>query len=254
MTTSYPPLSSTPSNGIKRLRKATDIPSLPIPPAYLQNPPQLPSTPRPLEFVPGYTVTTHIIPAAFPRYSYQEPLRYASTAATILNDPPPSSASKAEKQKWIGTKIDEIREKTNNVENLRIDGAPQDGPLDDNGPVLWTVVNRYARVASAQSNDARKGLTIVSCHGIGIHKEVRPAFLRIFGDTELTKIILSQTYEPTLKHLIRLSSQPSSDFVIDELWSIDMADAGDSALLNKGKLGDQCELTERTVSSVLGQL
>lgn len=40
--------------------------------------------------------------------------------------------------------------------------------------------------------------------------------------------------------LIELSEQRNTGLCIDEIWSIDAANTGDSALVNRGKLGDTC--------------
>ena len=49
-----------------------------------------------------------------------------------------------------------------------------------------------------------------------------------------------QTWEPTFRHIVELSNRKTTGICIDEIWSIDFANAGDSALVNAGKLGDVC--------------
>ena len=50
-----------------------------------------------------------------------------------------------------------------------------------------------------------------------------------------------QTWEPTFRHIIELSNRKTTGICIDEIWSIDFANAGDSALVNAGNLGDVCK-------------
>jgi hypothetical protein len=53
----------------------------------------------------------------------------------------------------------------------------------------------------------------------------------------------AKIWEPTFKHLISLCDRPASGVHIDEIWSIDAVNSGDSALLNQKSLGDVCEST-----------
>ncbi|KAF8336443.1 Alpha/beta hydrolase fold-1, partial [Cantharellus anzutake] len=46
------------------------------------------------------------------------------------------------------------------------------------------------------------------------------------------------TWEPTIKHLIELSDNPRTGIHVDEIWSFEAVNHGDSALINEGKLGD----------------
>lgn len=150
----------------------TSLPSLPLP-DHLELP-SLPSSVRNPNFAPGYTVTTHLIPGAYPRYSYQEPKRYAATSSNILDNAPPDSAPKEVKQKWSYQTASKLLKKREDLFHARISQSPQDGSFDasDTGPVLWNVVNRYARTKSLK--DRRDlGITVVACHANGMHKEVR---------------------------------------------------------------------------------
>lgn len=50
-----------------------------------------------------------------------------------------------------------------------------------------------------------------------------------------------KTWETTLRHLIELCDKRATGIHIDEIWALDIVNQGDSALVNKGKLGDVCE-------------
>lgn len=174
MTSSYPRPPFTRSLGYKNPRRAVNLPNLPLPPQALQSPPTLPCPPRALEFVPGYILTTHLVPAAYPRYSYLDPRKNDPAYTEILNDAPPPSASKAAREAWALGRTRQLRERRNRIEEKRDPLAPPETLLrpDDNGPVLWNVLNRYARIGPPR--DKRDfGLTVVVCHANGLHKEAR---------------------------------------------------------------------------------
>jgi hypothetical protein len=52
---------------------------------------------------------------------------------------------------------------------------------------------------------------------------------------------LLKTWEPAFKHIINLSDQPAGGPHIDEIWSLDAVNSGDSAILNASHLGDVCK-------------
>lgn len=176
MTSSHPRLSQTFKAQVEDIRNAAELPSLPLP-ADLPYP-ALPSPSRALSsFAPGYTVTTHIVPGAFPRYSYEQPRKYALTSgAQIVEDAPPDSASKVVKQKWGSDKRHELVQKGVQVYESRVKRLPEDGPgsAASSGPVVWNVVNRYAPAQKPSRTDDRVGLTLLAWHANGIHKEVLP--------------------------------------------------------------------------------
>ncbi|KAF9645255.1 hypothetical protein BDM02DRAFT_3189890 [Thelephora ganbajun] len=77
----------------------------------------------------------------------------------------------------------------------------------------WVCVNRYVRNRLEEECEGRKRLTLFLTHGIGFGKEC---------------------WEPVLLHL--LSNLREEDPIVDEIWSWDAANHGDSALLNKENL------------------
>ena len=132
--------------------------------------PEPPSRRGLLEFAPGYTLTTHLVPAANYRYSYQEPQKYTVSSAEIPDDPPADSAPKEARRKWAIEKADALIQKRHFLQYARENALPPDLPNANTGPVLWNVVNRYARTSPKASRDF--GLTVIVCHANGLHKEV----------------------------------------------------------------------------------
>ncbi|KAF8323433.1 hypothetical protein DL93DRAFT_2129025 [Clavulina sp. PMI_390] len=219
MTSSFPFLKTTLKADLDGPpRKASDVLSLPIP---ANTPvPELPLPPRdPKSFAPGYTVSSHIFPGAYPRYSFLEPKRWLATSIPIINDAPPDSASKATRAKWALNKRDALLEKSLQIYRARTQNVPQDGPGEKEGlgPVTWNTVNRYARVSKPTAGDKRTGLTVISFHANGLHKE---------------------TFEPTYRLIISLCDQPTSNVRVDEFWSLEAANTADGALINGDVFGD----------------
>ncbi|KAF9503721.1 hypothetical protein BS47DRAFT_1309373, partial [Hydnum rufescens UP504] len=170
--------------------------------------PALPSPPRSIHFAPGYNVTTHIIPASHPRQSFLEPRRHSQLEP------------KRERQAWAIDTASKLRGKRAALRKLcaknHDSGVLKDPQQELPVPVLWNVVNRYARVgAPKEKKDI--GIIVVVAHSNGFHKEV---------------------WESTIKHLISFVARPSTGIHIDEIWSIDAVNSGDSALLNEKYLGD----------------
>ena len=167
MISSYCRVDSRAQSSVRNPRTCTDLPILS--PSDDLELPELPSRRGPLEFAPGYTMTTHLIPAAYPRYSYQEPRKYSATSTEILNDPPAHSAPKETREKWATKKTDELIQRHHFLHHARESALPPDLPNVNTAPVLWIVVNRYARTSPKNSRDF--GLTVIACHANGLHKE-----------------------------------------------------------------------------------
>ena len=51
-----------------------------------------------------------------------------------------------------------------------------------------------------------------------------------------------QIWEPALGHIVHLT-ESSRQVIVNEIWSVEAVNHGDSALINAGKLGEQCEHT-----------
>lgn len=125
------------------------FPLLPLrsPPEPLSRPP-LPCPSRDHRFASEYTVTTHLIPAAFPRSSPFVPVPVLKL---------PGHESRDERGARIELYKDEL-----------VLHQAQHGP-DHSGTqsmVLWNALNRYVRKGNGG------GLTLVLLHANGLHKEV----------------------------------------------------------------------------------
>jgi len=124
----------------------------------LQEPPQpleypaLPCPPRDPRFTDTYTVSTHLIPAAFPRVSPFVPL-----------PPVPEHESKDERSA-------RVEQCANELLALQAQYTPDKSELQP--MVLWTVLNRYVRA------DCGTGLTLLLLHANSLHKETFEPTLR----------------------------------------------------------------------------
>jgi hypothetical protein len=126
-------------------------PLLPLrsPPEPLLNPP-LPCPPRHYRFTSSYTVTTHLIPAAFPRSSPFVPLPAFPTHDETKDE-----------------RAARIQRFTGELLSLQAQHVP--GQSGTQQTVLWSVLNRYVR----KSIGGASGSTLLLLHANGLHKEVR---------------------------------------------------------------------------------
>ena len=124
-------------------------PLLPLrsPPGPLHYPP-LPCPPRHHRFTSSYTVTTHLIHAAFPRSSPFVPL--------------PASPTHETKEERAAR----IQRSTGELLSLQAQHVPDESGTQQT--VLWSVLNRYVR----NSIGGASGLTLLLLHANGLHKEV----------------------------------------------------------------------------------
>ncbi|KAF9508581.1 hypothetical protein BS47DRAFT_1302619 [Hydnum rufescens UP504] len=222
MSSSIPRPSPLPNYRPFPIRRLRNLPTaLPTFESY----PPLPSPPRSPDFIPGYSVTTHIIPASYPRQSFLEPRRYPHVEPVPFAPPPPEE--KRKRQAWAVDTGAKLRGKRAALLKLRTENHGSEvkkDPQESTGPIFWNVINRYARIGAPKDRKAI-GITVLVSHANGFHKEV---------------------WEPTIKHLISLCDRPSSGIHIDEVWSIDTANSGDSALLNDKYLGDVFDWIDHT--------
>ncbi|KAF5355440.1 hypothetical protein D9758_006398 [Tetrapyrgos nigripes] len=164
--------------------------------------PDLPSPPREpfwksLSSHPAYSLSTHIIPAAFLR----------STPEIDLPCPPHSCEGKKTRQNSIREGVDRLWELRRKENDRRLQlGAPIKFERR-----LWLCLNRYVRKDVNSKNRRHKGLTLFCAHANGFNKE---------------------TWEPMIYHL--LSSPAGND--IEEIWVWESIQHGDSGLLNAGRL------------------
>ncbi|VDB85735.1 unnamed protein product [Peniophora sp. CBMAI 1063] len=164
--------------------------------------PALPSPVRDPSTIPGFELTTHILPAAYPRCSPDTPLPWAS--------PPPNESREARK-----LRVTRMTKEVMDAKEMYERGCSEKANVGSED-VHWTVVNRYARrtTGGEKWTGRRGGVTLFCVHPLGQHKE---------------------TYEPMLRHLLERAKY--SLYHVEEIWSIDFAQHGDSGLLNASKMG-----------------
>jgi hypothetical protein len=120
--------------------------------------PQLPSPPRRPSFSRAgqgsWTLSTHIIPAAYPR-----------TLPHIPTPPPcPITEDRAVRKTWVESTAEQVINVHNDLQSHHGNGTTAGGSAES----LWCVVNRYVR-ADATGN----GVTLFCAHANGFPKEVR---------------------------------------------------------------------------------
>lgn len=130
---------------------------LEAPPVKLSEYPELPSS-RLSAFYPGYSVSTHVFPAAFPR------------CPSDVWIPPPVNESRVEKKERITSTVAFL----SSIKEAQEQGRDQRQPSRE---MLWTVANRYAKTTRTES----AGLTLIFLHGIGAHKEVGIPVCNVLG-------------------------------------------------------------------------
>ncbi|KAG2135958.1 Alpha/Beta hydrolase protein [Suillus clintonianus] len=159
--------------------------------------PPLPFKPRSDSLLGIYNISTHIIPAAYPRVTPDIP----------VPQPPPRSSKRDEGSiKKLGLELME--------QQLR---QSEDGysAVTDERP-LWNCVNRYVK-KDKETNAKSKGITLFLVHATGFPKEI---------------------WETTLCYLLPACG------VIDEIWSWESVQHGDSALLNRRNLNGSFDWTD----------
>ncbi|KAL0574071.1 hypothetical protein V5O48_007880 [Marasmius crinis-equi] len=148
-----------------------------------------------------YTLTTHIIPAAFWREDPDVQLPQTPKEGDILTKEARQKISTDGEARLLGTR----REIEADAASRAKEGKQRKGQEK----VLWLCLNRYVRNRS-DDEGKNEGLTLFLAHANGFNKE---------------------TWEPTLANLLSL---PSARSLIQEIWVWDAVNHGDSALLNKG--------------------
>ena len=114
--------------------------------------PFLPSPARSGSFCPGYNISTHIFPAAFPRCPSDLLVR-----PSVSNAAPETKEHVAELVRRLAA-LKESQEQGNDTRKSRRE-------------MLWTVANRIVRACTPSGPSGPPGLTLIFLHGIGAHKE-----------------------------------------------------------------------------------
>ncbi|KAL4076721.1 Alpha/Beta hydrolase protein [Scleroderma yunnanense] len=159
---------------------------LPIQPhPTISHSPHLPSPPRQTIHA-AYALTTHLIPAAFPRSAPDAPLPVT----------PPSTPDR------VAILVRELMERQGCFVQGELSGS-------HGRKLLWNCVNRYVRTDNHHISGS--GLSLFLAHAIGCPKEV---------------------WETMLRNLFGSPAAP----LIDEVWSWEAVNHGDSALVNAENL------------------
>jgi pimeloyl-ACP methyl ester carboxylesterase len=125
--------------------------ALEYPPVSLEEYPTLSVDPRPDFSLPGYAISTHLLPAAWPRCPSTK--FKAPSAGSSFNQ-------RVDEQTASGlvTRFADVKETQEQGRD----------PRPSNKEVLWTVANRVYNTSSVKGS---QGLTLVMIHGVGNHKE-----------------------------------------------------------------------------------
>ncbi|TDL19490.1 alpha/beta-hydrolase [Rickenella mellea] len=156
-----------------------------------------------------WEVTTHVLPAAYPRVTAFVRLPPRQTT------PPEPLTKEVRAKEMEQTALGLIELKHSSVRGEDFGGSMEEEP----SRVLWNVVNRYVKSRrSGIGHGGKKDITLLLTHPTGLPKEI---------------------WEPFIQYLTHtLQSRESSDVCIAEIWSIEAVQHGDAALLNEGRLGD----------------
>ncbi|KAH9484884.1 Abhydrolase domain-containing protein mpaH [Psilocybe cubensis] len=199
----FPP-PPTPIKGERTVNPRRRLAPLQPPPSLVPLPATLPpGLSRKCAFTYTHTLSVHILPAAYPR---------AASTPGRIEVPLPEA--------FIGPKAKEQRTKRlfetahgMLAEKVQLESVFPDPKLNARvGEVgLWSTVLRIRRDESVSLGEGKKGITLVTTHPIGFHKEI---------------------WEPTFRHLIEMTELANSSIRIEELWSLEAVNHGDAALIN----------------------
>ncbi|KAM0752375.1 alpha/beta-hydrolase [Meredithblackwellia eburnea MCA 4105] len=169
-----------------------------------RNLPQLP--PRSSHFKQGWNLHTFVIPAAFPRAVKGSALPRSAQPP----QPEPVRSGKIDMDKALldlyGPQVDALQRQYDYQND-------QDKKEFGEQEQLWIAVNRYRRNVPTSKQNA---VTLVFSHANGFHKEI---------------------WEPTMSDLIDDLAK-SNGPPVDEIWTWDCINQGDSAILNEYVLGN----------------
>ncbi|KAF8556562.1 alpha beta-hydrolase [Imleria badia] len=162
--------------------------------------PPLPSPPRPPVFHTTthgvYRLTTHLVPAAYPRLAPDIPLPEIPAYTP--------GGSPAKRRDKMDVLVKQIIQTQNAYHEDRLGQTPSE-------TLLWNCVNRYVRTSSPTKTTAGAGVTLFLAHANGFHKE---------------------TWETMLRGLL---DAPAGEMV-DEVWAWEAVQHGDAAIVNAANL------------------
>lgn len=139
--------------------------------------------------MPGWTVTSHILPAAWPR---------APTPLAPMDDADVELKSRGQRASHFMQLAKELQRRRNAWDEHAL---AFDTLADD---MLWIVANRYSRERSSPG-----GVTVVAVHAAGMHKEVRDRKKRTSSVTNSRNSRGNQHYAEFSRGIARASSMRS---------------------------------------------
>ena len=199
------------------------------PPPLCIYPPTLPSPPRASLLDTRFALTTHIVPAAFPR----------TTPIVPLPDLPQWSSDK----NAFKASVKRTTDSTLSTKERQWRGELDRLARDERS--WWNCVNRYVRKELREAPGG--GITLFCAHANGFTKEVcSAAYLAFLFSFSAERVAFADAlcylkiWEPMLERLVRDFSAKSG-YQVDEIWSWEAANHGDSSLINRDVLGGICE-------------
>lgn len=218
----YPP--SGPIKGERTVNPRRRLAPLLVPPTLIPLPSPLPqSLSRRCAFTSTHTLSVHILPAAFPRA--------ASSQGEIVVPPPESfhgKAGKEDRKRWLAKTAETII--TEKLEAEKVFPDPKFG-IKASEVGIWGTVLRIRRNQSAADKTSSRGITLITTHPIGFHKEVRLFNIVVVLIRNLLTSSL-KIWEPFFKNLIEITEASDSSIKVEEIWSLDAINQGDAALIN----------------------
>ena len=209
--------------------ESSDVPSVnPKPLAPLNTPPTVcpstrpapPSPPRKSLIEEWYTLSTHLVPAAYPR----------TTPFVSVPPLPQWSPDKAEFKASVEKTVDALIGAKEALWAGKLDDAPR------NKKLMWHCVNRYVR-----KRGVGKGVTLFLAHANGFPKEVNVrSHCSSRTRANHASLCVLQSWEPALKELLVRHGESKADYAIDEIWAWEAVNHGDSCLVNRDNLGGLC--------------
>lgn len=191
------------------------IPLLPLlPPPTNSKTPRLALPTRPeRQPLPGYTLTRHTFPGAYPRtvpgfISFDNKWRETDDPLGDVY-----SADKKQRAELIERAVEKVRE-TYLAAGARTVQDITTRRIEE--PLVRLAVNRFTRTDLLHPRKpSEPGLTLIVCHANGFHKEMWEGTLREMTD--------------------RAAAQ--AGVKVDEIWALDFANQGESFRLNGGMIG-----------------
>lgn len=212
----------------------------------------------------SYTLTTHLIPSAYPRTPVpagSEPIDTTEYEGIV------NQSDKSVREGLTASYMDGLIDWSNEVNDLGENGGgggishEKNRDKDANGyrkaceetkRVLWNCVNRIVRLKEDKKDEGREKITFFVTHANGFPKEVSMCVRVLVGG--LNDYLSFQTYEPAIQSLLtqfeETYSQNSSPLllpIIDEIWLFEAIQHGDTGLINTGLLPRACKSTPTTL-------